>query len=262
VSAFQPVANKSFIVRVVDNTTHQIQYAATCPTTTGTFNDAASYPASWNGTTGTPQPYIDLDSNALTHPGITWDATINPVQIVRWTIAPTVIIPPNGADATKYDLTRQFIDAKGVLAGSPEAIAEYAVDLKVAFTVDNLSDLQGNYAAAANSTLVVNSFEDSSNAVITNATVAGDVSTSVSPYAGGVEPERIRSVRVRLVTRTPQQDRVGPLPVSGAPNDYLYRYCLVQNTTTCGLATAPVFARTRTLISEVALPNQARLWFR
>ena len=110
--------------------------------------------------------------------------------------------------------------------------------------------------------MVVNAFEDSSNAVITNATAAGDVSTSLVPYSSGVEPQRIRSVRVRVVTRTPMQDRAGPLTVSGAPTDYLYRYCLVQNTTTCAQAGAPVFARTRTLISEVALPNQARLWFR
>ncbi len=142
-----------------------------------------------------------------------------------------------------------------------EVIAEYAVDLKFAFTVDNLSDLTGDYSTAASSPLLVNAFEDSSNGVITNQTAADDASKSVAPYASGTEPQRIRSVRVRLVTRAAMQDRSEPLAVSGAPNDYLYRYCLVNSAATC-LLPAPIFARTRTLISEVALPNQSRLWFR
>lgn len=259
VSAFQPVAGSSFIVRVVDNATHKVQYAATCATT------SATEPASWNVTASVPQPYIDLDSNAINLPGISPNATINPVHIVRWQLGASLINPPGDAgvgDPTKYDLTRQYIDAKGALAGNPEVVAEYAVDLKFAFTVDNLADLTGNYATAATSPLVVNAFEDSSNAVITNATAAGDVTSSVIPYSSGPEPQRIRSVRIRLVTRTPMQDRTEPLAVSGAPNDYLYRYCLASSAATCAQPGAPVFARTRTLITEVALPNQARLWFR
>jgi prepilin-type N-terminal cleavage/methylation domain-containing protein len=255
ISAFNPIPGSSFIVRVVDNTTHKVQYAATCALT------SATEPASWNATAGVPQPYIDLASNAITLAGISPNATINPVHIVRWQIGPSLINLPGDAgtgDATKYDLYRQYIDAKGNPAGNPEVIAEYAVDLKFAFTVDNLSDLTGNYTAAANSPIVVYAFEDSS-----NQTVADDATKSVSPYANGVEPQRIRSVRIRLVTRTAQQDRNEPLAVGGgAPNDYLYRYCLVANGTTCTTPGAAVFARTRTLINEVSLPNQARLWFR
>ena len=44
--------------------------------------------------------------------------------------------------------------------------------------------------------------------------------------------------------------------------DYVYRYCLVNSTATCAQPGAPVFARTRTIISEVSLLNQSRLWFR
>jgi prepilin-type N-terminal cleavage/methylation domain-containing protein len=263
VSAFQPVPGSSFIVRIVDST-GKAQYAATCATTSGDPTSSSGYPASWNVVGGVPQPYVDLDSNAITLTGLGTNATINPVQIVRWQLGRSLINPPSdaGGDGTKYDLTRQYIDAKGAVAGNPEVVAEYAVDLKFAFTVDNLADLTGNYAAAANSPLVVNSFVDSSNSVITNAAVAGDVTTSVAPYAGGVEPQRIRSVRIRLVTRTPMQDRSEPLAVGGATPDYLYRYCLVQDNSTCTQAGAPVFARTRTLITEVALLNQTRLWFR
>ncbi len=268
VNAFQPVPGKSFLVRIVDNTTHKAQYAATCAIdaapATGPFTSSTSEPASWNPTGTTPQPYIDLDSNAITLAGVAPNATINPVQIVRWQIVPSVINSPSGTDATKYDLTRQYVDAKGNLVGNPEVIAEYAVDLKFAFTVDNLSDLTGDYSTAANSPLVVNAFEDGSNGTITNATAAGNAATAVIPYSSGVEPQRIRSVRVRLVTRSPMQDRSDPLAPTGpaAENDYLFRYCLVNNATTCGQAGSPVFARTRTLISEVGLPNQARLWFR
>jgi prepilin-type N-terminal cleavage/methylation domain-containing protein len=254
-NAFQPVAGYSFIVRVVDNTTHKTQYAATC---------AASAAAAWKITNGAPQPYVDLATNAITLAGINPNATINPVQIVRWQIGGSLINAPGdaGGDPTKYDLVRQYMDATGSPAGNPEVIAEYAVDLKFAFTVDNVADLTGSYASSAASTLVVNAFEDSSNN-FTNATAAADATTSAVPYASGPEPQRIRSVRIRLVTRSAMQDRSEPLAVSGptSETDYVYRYCLVNSSATCALQ-APVFARTRTLISEVALPNQARLWFR
>lgn len=268
VSAFQPVQGKSFIVRIVDNNTHKVQYAATCKTTNPTtqWTSSNAEPGSWNpqGASVPPTPYIDLQSNAITLNGTQPDATINPVQIVHWQVVPTVINAPGGTDSTKYDLTRQYVDATGALVGSPEVVAEYAVDLKFAFTVDNVASTTGDYSTQAGTPMIVNAFEDGSNGTIKNSVVAGDVQNSAVPYAGGVEPQRIRSVRVRLVTRSPLQDRSDPLTPAGpaAENDYLYRYCLVANATTCSSAGNPVFARTRTMITEVSLPNQAKLWFR
>jgi prepilin-type N-terminal cleavage/methylation domain-containing protein len=270
-SAFQPVPNFGFIVRVVDNTlaTHNVQYAATCATAPA---------AAWNPTAGgTPQPYIDLDPNTpLTLTGglssvAGGTATINPVQIVRWQMGASLINAPTDGggttDPTKYDLTRQFIDVTGMPAGNPEVIAEYVGDLKFAFTVDTLSNNAGNYNGLANSPLVVNTFEDGSNTVVTNAAAAAAVGTlsiagTASTAPGGPEPQRIRSVRVRLLTRSALQDRTDPLAVTGAPSDYLYRYCL--SAAGCAPTTPPTafpLARTRTLISEVALPNQARFWY-
>jgi prepilin-type N-terminal cleavage/methylation domain-containing protein len=271
-NAFEPInpANNTanagvgaaFIVRIEDNTSHKIQYAATCP----------AGAASWDA--GTVQPYVDLDTKShITLTGVNPSATINPVQIVSWKLMPSMINPlaPGTADATKYDLVRQYIDAYGATAGNPEVVAEYAVDLKFAFTYDTLSNITGNYNGLSSSTLVTNTFEHGSNSV-TNATIAGDVSTSTSGVSvpSGPFPERIRAVRIRLVTRSALQDRTEPLAVSavepGAPADYLYRYCLASSAAACNpTATTPPtlvpLARTRTLISEVALPNQARFWF-
>ncbi|MGO8992341.1 MAG: PilW family protein [Polyangiaceae bacterium] len=266
VSAFQPVAAASFIVRVEDNTTHKTQFAATCPAAAAVWPPVAG---------GVPQPYVDLDANAnITLSGINPNATINPVQIVRWQIGTSLVNPPGDggvSDPNKYDLTRQFIDANGNPAGNPEVIAEYAVDLKFAFTIDTSTNTTGNYNGLANSPLVVNAFEEASN-TYKNATIAASVATSApgASMSTNPDPQRIRSVRMRIVTRSAMQDRneqlTVPEPASPGWNDYLYRYCLVNSVAACNPAvtvppTLVPLARTRTLISEIALPNQARLWF-
>ena len=70
--------------------------------------------------------------------------------------------------------------------------------------------------------------------------------------SGGPGPQRVRSVRYRLATRAALPDRTAPLPVPpGAP--YIVRYC-----TDAACAHA---ARVRTIMSEVALTNQARMTY-
>jgi prepilin-type N-terminal cleavage/methylation domain-containing protein len=244
-AAFQPVAGASFIVRIVDDNTRQVQYAATC----------ASQTVFW---ASGGQPHIDLDTNSnvvgLTGQGI--QATVNPVQIVRWQIQQSTLNADAGTGA-KYDLVRQFLDAYGAPAGTGEVIA---VDLKFAFTFDTVaatSNYTANYAAAKTPTLRVNSFEKTDN-TIDNATVAGDVANSIASQTvpTGPYPQRIRSVRVRLATRAAIFDRTDALS-AGAP--YLYRYCV--NPVGCAGTPPQEYARTRTLISEVATPNQASLFF-
>ena len=246
-AAFQPVQGSPFIVRVTDNT-GKSQFAATCVGASGT-NGAAI----WNS--GAPQVYINPATPiAISGAGGT-NATINPIQIVRWQIEPAVIQDPTANNAPKYDLTRQYIDATGTpIASSKEVVAEYAVDLKFAFTVDNTSDTTGNYSTGSGSTLEVYSFEDTSS----NGNVGADPSTISSGTNG---PQRIRSVRIRLTTRVATPDRSEPLD---AGTDYVYRYCTATSGDASVVCTAgnPVFARTRTLISEVSLPNQARFWYR
>jgi Tfp pilus assembly protein PilW len=260
-SVFEPVANTNFIVRITSaaNTSLQTtQYAVTCA---GTSNKSA---AAWNN--GAPAVYLDprvtVTVNAST--GLTGgNGTINPVQIVRWELQPSLIPDPMsgeaGVNGPKYDLTRQYLDATGTAAGSPEVVAEYAVDLKFAFTEETTSDTTGNYQGAAGSTQVVYSFEDSAG---DNANLAADP-TTIAPGTDG--PQRIRSVRIRLVTRAPTPDRNAALAVSPSGADYVYHYCLLSTAAACAVVNpgpGTVFSRTRTVISEVSLLNQARLWYR
>ena len=259
-NVFQPVSNPaySFMVRVVDSN-GKSQYAATCTTKA----------AGWAVVGGNNQPYVDLDPNTpITMSGTGGNtATINPVQIVRWQIEQGIIgFAGDAGDSTKYDLTREYLDAKGnPVPESKEVVAEYVADLKFAFTVDNTNLTTGNFTSSGTSSQVVLSLEDTT----TNKTVAGDVTqetitaptTSLTPAQtdlSGPQPQRIRSVRVRLVTRTETPDRGEPLDAGAG---YLYRYCTASTTAGC-VAGANVFARTRTVITEVALPNQARFWYR
>jgi prepilin-type N-terminal cleavage/methylation domain-containing protein len=247
-NAFQPTAaaGSSFIVRITDGT-GKTQYAVTC----------AAKAAAWNQ--GLPAVYLDpIITVALAGAGGT-NATINPIQIVKWQIQGAIIPDPmgttdggGGANGAKYDLTRQYLDAYGAATtpSSTEVVAEYAVDLQFAMTVDTTTDTTGNYSGGG-SPLVVYSFEDAAR----NGKVASDPTKLTLKSDFG--PQRIRSVRVRLSTRAATPDRSQPL---SAGTDYLYRYCVGATTADC-VAGNPMYARTRTLISEVSLPNQARLWY-
>lgn len=201
--AFQPIAGISsadggastsgqFIVRVGDDTGH-FQYVATC-----------NVPSAGWGTT-LNQPYVDLDpatpvmtaAQLGTNGGVTGTGagriTVNPVQIVRWEIGAAVVNPTN--DPSKYDLTRQFVDVNGNPAGPKELVAEYAVDLKLAFSVDPSTDVTGGAARQT-----VFAFDDASNAAW-----AADVSDPVGKVQNP-GPQRIRAVRVRVASRTAMPD--------------------------------------------------------
>lgn len=282
-NAFQPVVSVAnggtppppspYMARYVDDTGH-FQYVATCPTATG------------GATTSPPSPYVDIDVKTpimtTQQTGTKGGAaglgrgTINPVQIVRWEItnAPPAAIaallnPSN--DGTKYDLVRSYVDATGrVVPESTEDVAEYAVDLKFAFTVDSSADTTGASMAAPPSLTTIQ-FDDDA----TNALWAPSVATMTAVQTLG--PQRIRSVRVRLVTRTAISDRntsLSPNPANIAtPNGhneaFILRYCAGQVAANDGgTPTLPdcsklswAFARARTLTTEVALPNQARMAF-
>jgi Tfp pilus assembly protein PilW len=256
-SVFEPVASTNFMVRITSaaNTSLQTtQYAVTC----------AAKAAAWNN--GAPAVYLDPRVTLVVNSGTGFtggNGTINPVQIVRWEIQQSLIPDPMsgeaGVNGPKYDLTRQYFDATGTAAGSPEVVAEYAVDLKFAFTEDTTANTTGSYQGQVSSSQVVYSFEDTAG---DNANLAADP-TTIAPGTDG--PQRIRSVRIRLVTRAPTPDRNAALAVSPNGADYVYHYCLLSTAAACTVVTpgpGTVFSRTRTVISEVSLLNQARLWYR
>jgi hypothetical protein len=210
-------------------------------------------------------------------------ARINPVQIVRWDMVPAnQITALSGgtaynygatavADPLEYVFSRQFIDANGVADKTTfEVIGEYAADLKFAFTVDTSapvvdtgipgSPAPGTYPIGA-TPLQYLALDDPSGS---NGNWGAIV--NANPTIG---PQRIRAVRVRMSTRTSIPDRtlnitpLNPVPVTG-PGIGLYRYCAsppCSGPTFSQNATAPTWARVRSVVTEVALPNQARLYY-
>jgi Tfp pilus assembly protein PilW len=253
-----------FIVRLVDDTGRS-QYLATCARA-----DSAGFtgtqPFLWVDTTLTP---ILKASDTKTVGGVSGfgsgRAWVNPVQIVRWEITSSTLEAATMAqyanaldnqstaygtiDATKYDLLRSYVGANGnVIPQTSEVVAEYAVDLKLAFSVDNTT--QGALAPS----IVTYAFEDTHNAAW-----AYDVSTKAASTTG---PQRIRSVRARIVTRAAQADRTVNVPVTNyGAQPFLYRYC-VNATPSCATSDATLrWARGRTVTTEVSLPNQSRDFF-
>ena len=178
------------------------------------------------------------------------EVTINPVQTVRWTIGPTnPALAPDvaiGETGNKFDLYREIVDASGasvVSPGGPQVVAEYAVDLKFGLSVDSPS------AALPPPSNQLTFDMDTDGVPITNWTQAASTTT-----AGNPAPHRVRSVRFRLATRASLPDRDAPLSLlPGQP--YISRYC------TSAVAPCKKFARVRTIMSEVALINQAGMTY-
>ena len=235
--AFIPVATKTFIVRLQDSQ-GRVQYLESCGA----------------GISGGTRPYVDLTAavaliqstgkgNVGGEAGFFSGSTVNPVLTVRYKLAPTQ--PPYkqdldvAADTSRFDLYRYYLDSSGTEVGAPDLVAEYAVDLKFAFTVDNTP------AATVLRTHTALAFDDA-----LNGTYGG--STGAVTATG---PQRIRSVRIRLGTRTALADRLSLVSPNMAvtPLEYtnMYRYC--SSALPC-----TKYARVRTSITEVALNNQAR----
>jgi prepilin-type N-terminal cleavage/methylation domain-containing protein len=173
------------------------------------------------------------------------EVAIAPIQRVRWNLAVEndarrIDTTLDGKDApNKFNLYRQVLAANGTTeVGPPELIAEYAVDLKLGLVVD--SSASGNPPAFSNF-----DFEADDSKV---EEWAGPASTSTQARGA----HRIRSVRYRLAFRTPFPDRRADLPMPSGP-PYISRYCM-------GADPCVEWARVRTVISEVALLNQAKAY--
>jgi hypothetical protein len=256
-NVFQPVAANAttqFLVRFVDDTGHT-QYLLTC----GVAQAAGI------GSTFPMAPYllIDVSKTPLltaqqtgTVGGVNGQADaggvvhgwVNPLQIVRWEITKASGATDNepsqyvaafaggdasAADANKYDLMRSYYDVVNdrILPETSEVIAEYAVDLNFAFSV----------ADATGTNITSYPFDSTS-----NQTAADNVLTTTA------QPQRIRSVRARVVTRTAQADRTLNVSFGGDSGlSFIYRYYLGPGQ----------WARARTDVIEVSLPNQSRAFF-
>ncbi|HEX8795687.1 MAG TPA: prepilin-type N-terminal cleavage/methylation domain-containing protein [Polyangiaceae bacterium] len=283
-NVFAPVATggtaNQFMVRLLDNQGCS-QFLATCPGMAQPAGVTNGQPYVWVDAVNTPiltaqtggQTTCTLSGYAA---GTAW---VNPVQIVRWEIMSTndeagrtpqyvnglgsILQGNNGlananVDPLKYDLVRSYVDAGslGPIAATAEIVAEYAVDLNFAFTVDT-----NNYGLQPNPALVSYAFDD--NGVSAN-TWAMDVSTLNPPPASPpalIGPQRIRAVRARVVTRSSMADRYEYIPpVMGqfGQQAFMYRYC--TNTAGCpqsGPQGIEQWARTRTATMDVTLFNNA-----
>jgi prepilin-type N-terminal cleavage/methylation domain-containing protein len=284
---FQPVPSgdtTQFIVRLVDDTGHS-QYLATCPYSgNGSTNTGGA--AGITGITGggggggdagsainvqNAQPFLWVDTSKTTiltskaagtnggvsgfAAGVAW---VNPVQVVQWEITSPTGTPgdpepaqdesilagtpltPTTADPTKFDLMRTYIDALGnFLPDTSEIVAEYAVDLDFAFSVDtSTNSLLPN--------VVTYGFEDPTD---NNPWAQNVFKAGVAAVQG---PQRIRAVRARVVTRTAQADRNVNIPVTNyGAQEFMYRYQI----------DATDYARARTIVTQVALPNQQRNFY-
>jgi prepilin-type N-terminal cleavage/methylation domain-containing protein len=257
-AAFQPVAGDPFIVRVVDDTGHY-QFVETC----------AGKAAGITGSGLTAAAYLDI---ASTTPVLTSEQTktmggasglgvgrlvVNPVQTIRWEVRPIDPVQPRdapyrtlsaeGGPADKYELFRTFLDASGTLTAETELVSEYAVDLKFAFSAD-LVDLTTDL----NRTLTVYGMSQTAE----NAALASDVAGAVQVHG----PERIRSARFRLSTRSSIADRQVALTAVAAnaqQGDYPLRYCVLL----AGCTDKGGWSRVRTVTTEVTLPNQGRIFY-
>lgn len=300
---FQPVTGKAFILRVMDPSSGASQYVQTCAASTPLFNSGQPFvdidPTTpiWTAAFQTSQGLSSQGGQKVTFGGFKGfgeGAIVNPISVVRWSIQPesalgatynalnpTIAANANINDPNQFDLTRQFLDATGTPVGTAEVVAEYAVDLKFGFTVDNELPLNvpppdpnglGPFGLTPN--LVTFDFDDNSTGGGGNKTWGQDITGLTSAPPG---PERIRSVRVRIATRSSVADRQTDLPAAGmAPpgytinpaTGYLFRYCTdlvkkcVPPTAGTPVGTVqPVWARVRTLVTQVTLQNQGRAFY-
>lgn len=249
-AAFLPQAGQDFLAQVTDAMGCK-HYVPVCSVTlTPGSTGASSYlligidagkPMS---DTGSTTPRGVLYSNSSDTIGLAGNCgssemgqvTIAPLSRVRWSLAQNTLteLDPSLNDepaGNKYNIVRQRYDWTGTVpSGAPEIIAEFGVDLKFGFT----------YAMPGAPHNIGIADLDSDPALFKSIT-----EDPTLPGARG--PQHLRSIRYRVAVRTSVADRDANLTV--APVPYISRYCA---DTAC-----KKFSRVRTIVSEVALMNQA-----
>ncbi|WP_437512232.1 PilW family protein [Sorangium sp. So ce1099] len=161
------------------------------------------------------------------------------------------ITPELTGDNGRTELVRVELDDEDQeIDGTLEVIAEYAVDLKFGIS-------------AVQATPVLQETDPQ----ITRYPIAATDNANVYTIAAandqpGARPQDVRSVQIRLSTRTRAPDRDVGFPVG--PDGRRLRFLIPgivagvnTPTDTVPDGAPPVFARMRTLYADVALPNQA-----
>lgn len=245
--AHTPVSGKTFMARVVEPTGKYFNMAPVCDVQL----EADSVIVYLSGPSTTADESLAVVSSRAAGGlggGIAGFSpiTINPVQTVEWRIrrGPDATMNRDGFDP-RFELVRQWIgvdDSGGDAAvmGNPEVIADYAVDLKFAFTfTTQLSPpLDTEYGWG-------------------DLTAAGKLDQTLATR----EPQRLRRIRFRIQVRNAMADSTAAAP--GPGDGYLYRYDMTAPAGANGVAPSGAglrFARVRTFTSEVALLNQTRIW--
>lgn len=183
------------------------------------------------------QPSPTVPTVALNPRGYEGDCNyclVNTIAVVRYELQsmvtdpryqPLVAAAAAGAtgDDLRTELVRTELDKNGLAdAASAELVSEFAVDLKFGISVI-----------------------DPATSLITDM----PITAPEDPLVYTTAPERIRSVHVRLSTRARAPDRDTPLPTG--PDGRKHRFQLT-------IGGRSVYARMRTLYTEVALQNLMR----
>ncbi|WP_438042834.1 PilW family protein [Sorangium sp. So ce128] len=184
---------------------------------------------------------VRYDIRSLYNKGTAYDALVAPVT------------PALTGDNGRTELVRVELDENDQeLPDTLELIAEYAVDLKFGISVAT----QGAVPGVTNPQITRFPIMATDNALVYTNAAAND--------QPGANPERVRSVQVRLSTRTRAPDRDVGLPVPVGPDGRRLRFLIPgiaagANTygNTAPSGSPPVYARMRTLYADIALPNQA-----
>ena len=251
-NVFTPNDTSSFLIRVIDKHRCQqfIELAANAVTSASTSGFTLKMSPDGGGHTILQQSDVspvNCGANILDP-----DLIVSPVARVEWWLGDdselstaTKAVVENQAvpeeAGFKFNLYRQFFDTAGNGVGKPEIVAEYGIDLKFGLVVHDLTAAAGSNQKTYDM--------DANAADITKWSAL--VSTLAAP---GLEaPQRIRSVRYRIATRSAVADRETPLTVSTSAA--LSRYC-VSTATPC-----KTFARVRTIVSEISLVNQERAFY-
>lgn len=196
-------------------------------------------------TTKTSPPYLQANEGAAVDKncggsGHCGNCEINPVQIIRYEIGTLAAdarfawaYPSGGVgDTNKYDLIRSELKADGsVVPDSEEIVAEYAVDLAFALGVDT------SVSATPGGAWIEPAVAQLPFRHVDNMLYGDSVLSTAS------RPQRIRSVRYRLTTRTRFPDNTTAVDDGGAG---LLRYKLADDR----------YARARTISGDIALLNQ------
>ncbi|MBS2011843.1 MAG: prepilin-type N-terminal cleavage/methylation domain-containing protein [Deltaproteobacteria bacterium] len=261
-SAFQPVPATRFLARVVDPRGCE-HYVVVCNVTMdasaacslGDVCAAIHFEDPPRG--GSPRlPVLPADPPAgSTIPKMVCGAnkgepvSINPVHRFRYYIGPNndplTALDPAGIEnaGNKFNLYRDMLDASNPPTPLPvtrQVMAEFAVDLKFGLTVSD---------PVPPNLKIFDMDSDLGGGAITQWTQPPTFPT----VNGGPGPQRVRTLRFRLATRSALPDRHGNL-LMPAPAPYMVRYC--TNPPDCADPVRSRYARVRTIVSEVTLTNQ------